>query len=63
MVLFGAAVACGLLFSRNTFCAPVCPVGYLLGLYARLAPVGWGVRDKAVCLHCKDRSCVSKTTV
>jgi len=62
LVLFGTAVAFGLLFSRNTFCAHVCPVGFLLGLYARLAPVGWGVRDKAVCSSCKDRSCVSKKT-
>ena len=62
LVLFGAAVASGLLFSRNTFCAHVCPVGYLLGLYARLAPVGWGVRDKSVCLDCGDRSCISNKT-
>ena len=31
----------GLVFSRNTFCAHICPVGHLLGLYARLAPMGW----------------------
>jgi polyferredoxin len=62
LVLFCAAVAFGLLFSRNTFCAHVCPVGYMLGLYARLSPVGWGVSDKSVCLDCKDRSCVSKKT-
>jgi polyferredoxin len=62
LVLFAAAIAFGLLFSRNTFCAHVCPVGYLLGLYARLAPMGWGVRDKSVCFDCKDRSCVSKKT-
>ena len=62
LILFGAAVAFGLLFSRNTFCAHVCPVGFMLGLYARLAPVGWGVRDKSVCQDCRDRSCVSKKT-
>ena len=62
LILFGAAVVSGLLFSRNTFCAHVCPVGFLLGLYARLAPVGWGVRDKSVCQDCKDRSCVSNRT-
>ena len=62
LVLFGTAVMFGLLFSRNTFCANVCPVGHLLGLYARLAPMGWGVRDRSVCLHCKDQSCVSETT-
>ena len=62
LVLFAAAAAFGLLFSRNTFCSHVCPVGHLLGLYARLAPVGWGVRDKSICTDCRDRSCVSKKT-
>ncbi|MBC2696521.1 MAG: 4Fe-4S binding protein [Desulfobacteraceae bacterium] len=62
LVLFGAAVAFGLLFSRNTFCAHVCPVGHLLGLYSRLAPMGWGVRDKSVCSDCKDQLCVSNKT-
>lgn len=60
--LFGAAVAVGLLFARNTFCAHVCPIGHLLGLYARLAPMGWGVRDKSLCSHCVDRSCTSDKT-
>ncbi len=62
LVLFSSAVAFGLLFSRNTFCAHVCPVGHLLGLYARLAPMGWGVRDRALCSECKDQSCVSEKT-
>ena len=62
LVLFAAAVAFGLLFSRNTFCAHVCPVGHLLGLYGRLAPMGWGVGDKSICSDCRDRSCVSKKT-
>jgi polyferredoxin len=62
LVLFGASLAFGLLFSRNTFCAHICPVGPLLGLYARLAPRGWGVTDKSICSQCKDRSCVSKST-
>lgn len=62
IVLLVAAIGSGLLFSRNTFCAHVCPVGHLLGLYARLAPLGWGVGDKAVCKTCKDKSCVSNKT-
>lgn len=62
ILLLTAAVVTGLLFSRNTFCAHVCPVGYLLGLYARLAPLGWGVKDKSVCRTCKDKSCVSNKT-
>ena len=62
VALFAVAVASGLLFSRNTFCAQVCPVGHLLGIYARLAPVGWGVKDRSVCSGCKDKSCVSSRT-
>ena len=60
LVLFATSIATGLLFSRNTFCAHVCPVGHLLGVYARLAPMGWGVADNSICSSCKDRSCVSK---
>jgi len=59
LLLFGVVVASGLLFSRNTFCAHICPVGHLLGIYARLAPVGWGVHDKAICSGCKDKSCIA----
>jgi len=59
VVLFGTAVLVGLLFARNAFCAHVCPVGHQLGLYARLAPVGWGVRDRGLCRECKDHSCTA----
>ncbi len=62
LVLLAAAVGFGLIYSRNTFCANVCPVGHLLGLYSRLAPMGWRVGDKTVCSECKDKSCVSKKT-
>jgi len=60
LILLASAVVVGLLFSRNAFCAHVCPVGHLLGLYARLAPLGWGVRDKALCRDCKDHSCTAR---
>ncbi len=59
LLLFATAVVTGLLFSRNAFCAYVCPVGHLLGLYARLAPFGWGVKDSSVCESCQDKSCVA----
>lgn len=62
LVLLAMAVASGLLFSRNAFCAHLCPVGHLLGLYARLAPFGWGVKDKKLCGSCEDQSCVSERT-
>lgn len=59
LILLAATVVAGLLFARNAFCAYVCPVGHLLGLYARLAPLGWGVRDNALCRDCKDHSCIA----
>lgn len=59
LTLLATVVVVGLLFARNAFCAYVCPVGHLLGLYARLAPLGWGVRDKTLCRDCKDHSCVA----
>lgn len=60
--LLSVAVVVGLVFERNTFCASVCPVGHLLGLYARLAPFGWGVKDKKVCRDCRDKSCIAIKT-
>lgn len=60
MALFGVAVIIGFLFEKNAFCAYICPVGYLLGLYARLSPFGWGVKNKGICQNCKDKSCVSR---
>ncbi len=62
ILLLAAAVVVGLLFSRNTFCGHVCPVGHMLGIYARLAPLGWGVKDKTLCETCEDKSCVSNET-
>ena len=62
LILLAMAVAVGLVFARNAFCAYVCPVGHLLGLYARVAPLGWRVRDKELCRNCPDRSCVAQAT-
>ena len=47
------------IFRRNTFCAYICPVGHLLGLYARLAPFGWSTGDRSICRNCKDHSCTA----
>jgi polyferredoxin len=58
--LMSMAILSGLIFKRNSFCAHICPIGFLLGLYARLAPLGWGVVDKAVCESCIDKRCIAK---
>ena len=59
LALLSVAVLSGLVFSRTTFCAHICPVGHLLGLYARMAPMGWRVADPSLCDTCEDRSCVA----
>ncbi|HIQ21392.1 MAG TPA: 4Fe-4S binding protein [Planctomycetes bacterium] len=62
LVLLAVGVLAGLIFSRNAFCAYICPVGHLLGLYARLAPLGWRVRKPKVCEACEDHSCIASKT-
>ena len=59
LALLATTVIVGLLFSKNTFCAYICPVGHLLGLYARLAPFGWSTVNHSICGNCKDHSCTS----
>ncbi len=59
LVLLSATVIVGSIFSKNTFCAYVCPAGHLLGLYARLAPFGWSTGDRTICRNCKDHSCTA----
>lgn len=61
--LFLISVITGLIFEKNTFCSSVCPVGYLLGLYARIAPFGWGVKDTSICRDCEDKSCISNINI
>lgn len=59
LVLLGMALGAGLLFEKRAFCTHFCPVGLLLGLYARVAPLEWRVRNKETCAECKDKLCVS----
>ena len=59
LALLASTVIVGLIFRRNTFCAYICPVGHLMGLYARLAPFGWSTRDMSICRNCKDHSCTT----
>lgn len=52
------AVLAGIIFEKNTFCRYVCPIGFMLGLYAKLSFIGWRVKSVAVCKECKDKSCI-----
>jgi len=59
LILLTSTVIVGLVFRRNTFCAYICHVGHLLGLYARLAPFGWSTGDMSICRNCKDHPCTA----
>ncbi|NQV02518.1 MAG: 4Fe-4S binding protein [Bacteroidia bacterium] len=61
LMLIVVSILSGLIFEKNTFCKFLCPVGYLLGIYARLSLLGWRVKDRSVCDLCKDKSCIHKS--
>ncbi len=58
LIIMGVAVLSGLIFEKNTFCRYICPVGYLLGVFSKMAFLGWRVENKAVCNSCTDKSCI-----
>ncbi|MFA5872967.1 MAG: 4Fe-4S binding protein [Anaerolineales bacterium] len=51
------AIGMSIVFERRTFCRYICPVGGFIGLYAQAAPMELRVKDKQVCLACKDKPC------
>lgn len=51
------AVGLSIIFERRTFCRYLCPVGGFIGLYAQVAPLELRVKDKQVCLSCRDKPC------
>ena len=58
LVISFVALIAGLVYKKNTFCRYICPVGFLLGFYAKLAPIGLRVKDPTLCKSCKDNSCI-----
>jgi hypothetical protein len=59
LFIMGISILTGLIFEKNTFCRYICPVGYLLGIFSKLAIWGWRVKKESVCAGCKDKSCIS----
>lgn len=51
------AIGMGIVFERRTFCRYICPVGGFIGLYAQAAPLELRVKEKQVCLTCKEKPC------
>lgn len=57
LAFFALALLTGVLFERRTFCRYLCPVGGFIGLYSQLAPVEVRVKDHAICVTHKEKSC------
>ncbi len=60
LAIMAVSILSGLIFEKNTFCRYVCPVGYLLGIFSKMAVWGWRVKSKTVCRSCPDKSCIKK---
>ena len=58
--IMGVAIISGLVFEKNTFCRYICPIGFLLSIFSRLAGWGWRVKKGSTCDSCKDKSCIDK---
>ncbi len=58
--IMGVAILSGLIFEKNTFCRYICPIGFLLSIFSRLAGWGWRVKKVSTCDSCKDKSCIDK---
>ena len=52
------AVIMGFIFSGRSLCQRLCPIGGMLGLYGRCAPVEISVRNQTVCNDCEGKECV-----
>lgn len=59
MTIMGISVLSGLIYEKNTFCRYICPIGYLLGIFSKMAIWGWRVKKQSVCSACSDKSCIS----
>ncbi len=60
LTLLVIAMLVSLLYEKRAFCSYVCPVGYLLGLYALNSPFEWRAGDPSVCQSCKTKDCITK---
>ena len=52
------AVVMGVIYAGRSLCSYACPVGGMLALYGRVAPLVMGVRERETCLLCTGRECV-----
>lgn len=52
------AVAATLVLRKKAFCAHLCPVGRISGMYANFAPIEIRSADPAVCKTCRTQDCL-----
>ena len=57
-----AATFAGLIFRGRVFCRYLCPVGGMIGLYARVAPVEIGSANTEICRRCESKACYYGST-
>lgn len=60
LIIVGISIVSGLIFEKNTFCRYICPVGYVLGIFSKMAIWGWRVKKRSVCDACSDKSCIKR---
>lgn len=60
-LLLAAVLVCatfaGLIFRGRVFCRYLCPVGGMIGLYTRVAPVEIGAANQEICRRCESKAC------
>jgi hypothetical protein len=61
-LVLAAAVLAGLVFRGRVFCRYWCPVGGMVALTSRLAPLEVAARDHAVCRRCETKACYFGST-
>lgn len=59
LFIVGISIVSGFIFEKNTFCRYLCPVGYVLSIFSKMAVWGWRVKKKSVCDACSDKSCLN----
>jgi polyferredoxin len=57
LIFLIVALVTSLIFERRAFCRYLCPVGGFIGLYSQAAPVEVRVKDPAICMAHKEKSC------
>jgi ferredoxin len=58
VIWMGSALVAGMFFTGRSLCSYMCPVGGMLNLYSRTAPVGITIRDLDKCDKCENKECV-----